>query len=98
MVTSTRRFLALRRAVSAFFRRFLRAQTDHVNAIDRNIVLRHQVLHHAVRAPPAESGIIFRRTVLIGKSFYRDEVVLQHTLVGYQVVKLLLRFGASGCL
>jgi hypothetical protein len=56
---------------------FLSAEADHVNAIDRNIVLRNQVLHYAIRASTAKCCIVIGGAGFIGESFDSNEIALE---------------------
>src|SRR4051794_21913108 len=79
-------------AVAAFFRRLFFAQTDHVDAVDRNVVLRYQVIHHGIGAFPAQFFVILPRTGGVGVALDGDEKPLVGLHVGDEFIEVALGF------
>jgi len=66
-----------------------------MDAVDRNVVLRDEVLDNGIGAAAAESRIVFRVTGFVGESFNRDEEPLVVVLICHHLVEGLLRFGVE---
>jgi hypothetical protein len=76
--TSTRRFLA-------------RAEPDHVDAVDRDVVLGHQVLHHRVGAAPAQPFVVLGVSDAVGIALHRDE----EALPAFDLARQFVEFGPA---
>ena len=82
--------LCLSGAAARLIHRFIFPEADHMDAVNRNIVLRNQVSHHGVRAPFAQSGIVLVGAHAIGESFHRDEEPLVLALARHHLFSLSL--------
>src|SRR4051812_524593 len=60
-------------AVLSLVRRFVFAQPDHVNPVDRNVVLGDEVVDHGVGALAAQFLVILLRPGRIGIALDRDK-------------------------
>jgi hypothetical protein len=82
--------LRARLAVARFIDRLHLSEADHVNAINRDVVLGYEVLDDGIGAAPAESLVVIGAPDLIRESFDRDEIALVLVSTGYHLIELLL--------
>src|SRR5258708_30496877 len=68
--------LGPRLAGSRFVDRPLLSKTDHVDAVDRNVVLSHEIFHHAIRTTAAQDFVVCLGPRRIGVAFHGDEEAL----------------------
>src|SRR5215831_8934411 len=74
--------LAASRASVAFLGRLLGTETYDVDAVQRNVVLGHQVVDYRVREPLAKGIVVLDRANLIREAFDGYHEALQAALVG----------------
>ncbi len=89
MLTSTRLFFA--RAARSFpsSAGFSLPSPDHLDPIDRNVVLGHQIRYDVVGTAAAQRHVVRIVTRFIGKSFYGDKVALKRVATRCHLVQLL---------
>lgn len=81
--------LGARGAVVGFVNRLFVAETDHVDAVDRNVVLRDKVFNDCISAFLAEHFVILRAARLIREAFNGND----EALIGLDVLGELVEIG-----
>src|SRR5579862_853812 len=73
----------------------LLAKSDHVDAVNGNVMLGHQVFGHAIGPFAAEHFVILARSGAVRETFYGDEVPLVLGGIRHQGVEILAVLGGK---